>query len=135
MSEYKITREYIQSWLYTYQSGEKIFETYYRERGKLIQMKDLYDNEKEDLSMPIKDSKVYIYTDLKCMNANFKICGNHENFTKKIIFRRFGMYHCIGIRDFIRNIFMTTVSLRYAMYYPESACIRLNLKKKQKNIV
>lgn len=89
MSEYKITREYIQSWLYTYQSGEKIFETYYRERGKLIQMKDLYDNEKEDLSMPIKDSKVYIYTDLKCMNANFQNLRESRKFYEEDYFSPF----------------------------------------------
>lgn len=89
MNKQTITREKIREWLYTYQTGERLFEDYYKKNGSLIKMEDLYENENEFLSAPTKDPRMYIYTDFKCLNVDFQNLRESREFYEEDYFYPF----------------------------------------------
>lgn len=81
-----ISKTEIKQWLYSKQQAEINFENFYHQMGRLLKMEEIYENVSV-LSAPIKNTGIYIHTDLKC------IYPGYQNLRETIDFNEDDWFH------------------------------------------
>lgn len=71
MEKNSISRQTIKEWLFSHQPADKNLEELYHLQGRLPQLDELYDNI-EEVNSPLKNTGVYLYTDLKCIHPAYR---------------------------------------------------------------